>query len=481
MKTTVRFAARRPSTSQLDVLAVVGRRDRLLSDEVVSILPEGVGLDAWRAMVTSGEARDAGRVLGTWTEGNPTRVVACVLPEACSRHNTPSRSWAISSMLGALRRKGKHAVWLAVDDEHLFACAMAASATMHTYKARHGKESCAVTIAKAQGNTSPKLAKRIQASIEARRLAADWVDRPPNVLGCDAFVREAKAVAKRTGASVRVIRGPDLLKAGMGGIHGVGRTAQQAPALVVLDHEPTKPTAHHAWVGKGIVYDTGGLSLKTKTGMPGMKCDMGGAAAVLAAFEAAATLDATTAITAVLCIAENAIGPDALKPDDVIHMLSGRAVEVNNTDAEGRLVLGDGVAWAAKERKPDVVIDLATLTGAQAMATGKRHAGIVCNDDALEAQAIRAGKETGDLVHPLPYCPEFFRKEFRSQVADMKNSVKDRSNAQSSCAGQFIKNHLDAVAYEGPWLHVDLAGPAFIDGRGTGFGVGLLLALAGVV
>ncbi len=185
-----------------------------------------------------------------------------------------------------------------------------------------------------------------------------------------------------------------------------------------------------------------------------------------------------TRLTAVLCVAENAIGPAATRPDDVITMYSGHTVEVNNTDAEGRLVLADGVAWAARHRSPDVMIDLATLTGAQSMATGKRQAALYCSDEQLEADAVAAGRRSGDLVHPLPYVPEFFRAEFRSPVADMRNSVKDRSNGQSSCAGQFIANHMRE--HKGPWLHVDMAGPAFSGGRATGYGPALLLALLGV-
>src|SRR5690606_33381744 len=212
--------------------------------------------------------------------------------------------------------------------------------------------------------------------------------------------------------------------------------------------------------------------------MAGMKCDMGGAAAVMGAFVAAMEQKPNVAITALLCLAENAVGPSAYRPDDIITLYSGKTVEINNTDAEGRLVLGDGVAYASKHLSPDVIVDLATLTGAQLIATGKRHASIVCNDPELEAQAVAAGRVTGDLVHPLPWVPEFFRNEFKSKIADLKNSVKDRMNAQTSCAGQFVAEHL--VDYDKKWLHIDLAGPAFIDERGTGYGVALLMELFGV-
>jgi probable aminopeptidase NPEPL1 len=282
----------------------------------------------------------------------------------------------------------------------------------------------------------------------------------------------------REDVELTVIRGEELRKQGLGGLYGVGKAASQPPALIVLDWSPEGATEHVAWAGKGIVYDTGGLSLKTKTGMPGMKSDMGGAACVLASFLAAVELRAPQRLTAVLCVAENAIGPNAVRNDDILSMYSGRTVEINNTDAEGRLVLSDGVAWLAAHRNPDLMIDLATLTGAQLVATGRLHAGIYTNSADIEARAIHAGRQSGHLVHPLPYAPELFRKEFTSKVADLRNSVKDRANAQSSCAGQFIGEHLGD--YGGDWLHIDMAGPSFVAQRGTGWGPALLLTLLGI-
>lgn len=175
-------------------------------------------------------------------------------------------------------------------------------------------------------------------------------------------------------------------------------------------------------------------------------------------------------------MAENAVGPVATRPDDVHTLYSGKTVEINNTDAEGRLVLGDGVAWAVKTLNPEVLIDMATLTGAQGVATGRYFGALYCNHDGLETQAIAAGKASGDLVHPLPYAPEFFRGEFKSAIADMKNSVKDRSNASCACAGQFIGNHLGDFQNTGKWLHVDMASPVYTssDERATGYGVALI-------
>lgn len=172
------------------------------------------------------------------------------------------------------------------------------------------------------------------------------------------------------------------------------------------------------------------------------------------------------------------MGPLSTRPDDIITMLSGKTVEVNNTDAEGRLVLSDGVYYASKNLQPAVIIDIATLTGAQLIATGKKHAAIYSSHEDLEDLALAAGKYTGDLTFPVPFAPELFRQEFRSTVADMKNSVADRGNAQTSCAGQFIGNHLEEYLNSGKrWLHVDMAGPCTVGDRATGYGVALLFDL----
>ncbi|XP_014661984.1 PREDICTED: probable aminopeptidase NPEPL1 [Priapulus caudatus] len=261
-------------------------------------------------------------------------------------------------------------------------------------------------------------------------------------------------------------------------IHGVGKSALHLPALAVLSHTPPGATETIAWVGKGIVYDTGGLSLKGKTAMPGMKRDCGGAAAILGAFYAAVKQGFRENLHAVFCIAENSIGPLATRPDDIHTLYSGRTVEINNTDAEGRLVLADGVAFAQKDLGCNIILDMATLTGAQGIATGKYHAAILTNNEDWEVASGRAGINSGDLVHPLPYCPELHFPEFASAVADMKNSVADRSNAQPSCAGLFVAAHL-GFDYPGVWIHVDMAGPVHCGERATGYGVALLLALFG--
>ena len=214
-----------------------------------------------------------------------------------------------------------------------------------------------------------------------------------------------------------------------------------------------------------------------------MKRDMGGAAAIFSAFCCAAQTGVVKnqKLYAILCLAENAVSPEATRPDDVQTFLSGKTVEINNTDAEGRLVLADGCCHAIQFLKPSILIDMATLTGAQGFATGRHFGAIYANADGLEQLAIQAGKETGDLLFPVPYAPEFFRPEFKSAVADMKNSMADRLNAHVSCAGQFINNHIESYAeqWSGQWAHIDMAYPVEDKSteKATGYGVSLLYSI----
>ena len=226
----------------------------------------------------------------------------------------------------------------------------------------------------------------------------------------------------------------------------------------------------------------------------GMKVDMGGSAAVLGAFQAHVLQSSKSRpinVHALLCLADNAVDALSTRPDDILHMYSGKTVEVNNTDAEGRLVLADGVAYASKHLNPDVILDIATLTGAVMVGLGKRHAGIVCNDKDLEESMIKMGKKSGNLLFPMLYAPEVLvqtAKQFDSSVADMTNSVSDRMNASSSCAAHFIESNLVGEKWDwekngsstnkGLWVHLDIAGTADISGTATGFGVALLAEFA---
>jgi len=423
----------------------------------------------------------AGSAAGTLVAGGAPRKLAIgVLPDTVSRHNSPSRAEAIRKVVAQslTGKKGSAGVLLVLDDRrHYLAAATAIARCLPRFSATTGKAAAEpaldVMAMDTAGKPIPADARVVEVA-EATREAARLVDMPPSELDPAGFQIE---VSKLTRGLARVTKkafvGPQLLAARLGGIHAVGRTALSPPRMVVLTHKPARGAKRHvALVGKGVTYDTGGLSIKTGGGMNGMKCDMGGAAAVLGAFLALVKSGAPCSVSAVLCMAENAIGPGSFKNDDILRMHSGKSVEINNTDAEGRLLLADGVSYAARVLKADVILDAATLTGAQGVATGNLHAALVSNDAALEALMVEAGALSGDLVCPLPFAPEFYRAEFKSEVADMRNSVSNRSNAQVSCAAEFVHWHLEGTGVK--WAHVDLAFPAWQRGRGTGFGVALL-------
>jgi len=330
--------------------------------------------------------------------------------------------------------------------------------------------------------------KAANAAAEGVRLACRLVDTHPEELTTTAYAQECRALFENDDTvTIEEIVGEELKEKGYGGIYNVGKGETEPPRLIILTYEPpsevmtddNEDASSITLVGKGIVYDTGGLAIKSRIGMCGMKHDMGGSAGVLGGFMAAVQLRTPRKIRLLLCLAENAIGPKSVRNDDIITQYSGKTVEINNSDAEGRIVLSDAVAHATKHYDDcDLVVDMATLTGAQLISTGKLHAGILANTEELEQRAVKAGLASGDLCYPLLYAPELLKKEFNSKVADMKNSVKDRSNAQCSCAGHFIENHIDS-SYAGGWLHVDMAGPGSKAERGTGYGVGLVLSLVG--
>ncbi len=421
---------------------------------------------------------DLGAAATTLTGREPRTLAVGVLPDRLSRYNAPSRAECVRRVVAQVSRgKGKLAIILVADEaEHVLPQAVAIARCFPQYSGKsQPPESRRIqllaidrdaNVLKPPHNTLPTVA--------AVRDCAELVDTPPSELDPDALSRRARAwLEQLERVTVEEIVGDELLARGLGGIHAVGRCAEAPPRLLVAHYTPDHPSGRHvALVGKGVCYDTGGLHIKMRGFMEGMKGDMGGAAAVLGAFRVLVHARCHHAVSLVLCVAENAIGPRAYKPDDVLTLHSGKTVEINNTDAEGRLLLADGVSFAARVIGADTIIDAATLTGAQLVSTGLVHAAIVSNRDELEHLLIDAGRRSGDLVHPLPFAPELYKQEFSSVIADMCNSVHNRNNAQSACAAQFVYNHLDGC--EVAWAHIDLAGPSCPKDRGTGFGVALL-------
>ncbi|CAP35649.1 Protein CBR-LAP-1 [Caenorhabditis briggsae] len=314
---------------------------------------------------------------------------------------------------------------------------------------------------------------------ESVRETARLIDTPANILTTDALVEEAVKVGHAVGATVSVIRGEDLLTGGFGGIYHVGKAGPTPPAFVVLSHEVAGSTESIALVGKGVVYDTGGLQIKTKTGMPNMKRDMGGAAGMLETFSALVKNGFSQTLHVCLCIVENNVSPIANKPDDIIQMLSGKTVEINNTDAEGRLILADGVFYAKEILNATTIFDMATLTGAQAWLSGRMHGAAMTNDEELENAMVRAGKASGDLVAPMLFAPDLFYADLKSPIADMRNSnLGKMEGPPSAVAGLFIGAHINFG--EGlRWVHLDIAAPAECGDRGTGYGPALFSSLLG--
>lgn len=407
------------------------------------------------------------------------------LPSKCSRHNTPSRAHALSKLVKTLTIGTNQYFVIVCEKSEVYAsaCAVARAFPLYSHKSSGGTHPQITVEFVVMGTGSDESLSAsdlecLSAAAHGVRLAARVVDTPCSEMHVDAFLDEIRKVGDELGIVPTVIRGQELEKRGFGGIWSVGKAAERLPALAVLSHLPDGAQQTIAWVGKGIVYDTGGLCIKAKASMVGMKRDCGGAAGVLGAFYVAVKRGFRDNLHAIFCLAENAVGPKATRPDDIIKLYSGRTVEVNNTDAEGRLVLGDGVVYAQKDLRATTILDLCTLTGAQGTATGKYHAGLLTNNEDWEVSCVQAGLNSGDLVHPLPYCPELHFSEFVSGLADMKNSVADRSNAQPSCAGLFVAAQI-GFDFPGIWLHVDMAAPVQCHERATGYGVALLTSLFG--
>uniref|UniRef100_A0A1A9ZSW3 Cytosol aminopeptidase domain-containing protein n=1 Tax=Glossina pallidipes TaxID=7398 RepID=A0A1A9ZSW3_GLOPL len=317
------------------------------------------------------------------------------VPLKCSRHNTPSRAHAITRLVkNNTLNVSEENIVIVCERSDLFASACAVVRAFPLYSRKTANNTNArVTnsdtgIKNANDNVGKTLVniefivvekngtiarneldafdlKCLQEVEKAIRLTARIVDTPCNEMNVDDFVEEVKCIAKELNCESSIIRGEQLRERGFGGIYGVGKAAAVPPALVLLSHEPKGAQETIALVGKGIVYDTGGLSIKGKTAMPGMKRDCGGAAAILGAFYAAVKCDFKQNLHAIFCLAENSVGPLATRPDDIHTLYSGRTVEINNTDAEGRLVLADGVCYAQKNLKANIILDMATLTGAQ--------------------------------------------------------------------------------------------------------------------
>ena len=304
----------------------------------------------------------------------------------------------------------------------------------------------------------------------------ELVAEPANIIYPESFVERCRERFEGTGAELVVLDEDQMRELGMGALLGVGQGSRRESRLLCIKWMGGKDgDAPLAFVGKGVTFDTGGISIKPGAGMEDMKWDMGGAGAVAGAMLALTLRKAKANVVGVCGLVENMPDGDAIRPSDVLTTMNGQTIEVLNTDAEGRLVLSDALCWTQREFKPSRIIDLATLTGAMLVALGHEHAGLFSNDDALSDDLLAAGKQSGDKLWRMPIGPAY-DKLINSEIADMKN-IGGRW-AGSITAAQFLHRFIED---DTPWAHLDVAGTVWSDKPGatwdkgaTGYGVRLL-------
>jgi leucyl aminopeptidase len=307
-----------------------------------------------------------------------------------------------------------------------------------------------------------------------------WVDTPPSRLTPTILAEHAQKVAAESGLAITVFGEPEIIKMGMGGLAAVAAGSEQDCKFIILEYKSAQKNAPTlALVGKGITFDSGGLSLKPANSMETMKEDMAGAGAVISAIGALAQLKPEINLIAFAPTTENLPSGTATKPGDIIRFYNGKTAEVKNTDAEGRLILADALSYAVKHYKPDFMIDLATLTGACDYACGPFYSGLLTQDDAFAARVERASYSSGDRVWRLPMHDDY-AVAISSDVADMSNTGKSNYRAGTITATFFLKHFVGDT----PWVHLDIASNAFdmpgvsyYESGATGIGVRLLIDL----
>jgi leucyl aminopeptidase len=334
-------------------------------------------------------------------------------------------------------------------------------------------------------------ASELQAVAERAERVARWVafardlaNAPPNELAPEQLAdRAAETAAGLEGLEVESLGPADIERLGMGAFAAVARGSAREPRLIVMRYSPTaaRSDASLGLVGKAVTFDTGGISLKPALAMDSMKGDMAGGAAVIAGTAAVAELRLPVRVLAVVAATENMPGGSAFRPGDIVRALNGKTIEITNTDAEGRLILADALTYA-REQGATHIVDVATLTGAMELALGDLYAGLFANDDAWRDELLAAAEASGDHLWPFPLHPRY-RRYVDSDFADLKNS-SPLKQASPALAAEFLRE----FAGDGPWAHIDMAGPAYLERSrgdyltqrgGTGWGVRLIVEVAG--
>jgi len=334
-----------------------------------------------------------------------------------------------------------------------------------------------LTTSKTQQTTVEKSIARAEKIVNAVHIARDLISHPGNTVTPTYLAEHAKKMARKNKITCKVLGKKEMEKLGMGSLLGVAQGSDEPPALIVLEYKgAAKKMAPTVIVGKGITFDTGGISLKPGGSMDEMKMDMSGAATTLATLELVASLKLKANVVGIVAAAENMPSGSAIKPGDILKSMSGKTIEVLNTDAEGRLVLADALTYAQRY-KPKEVIDLATLTGAVLHALGHQAAAVLGNNPAMIQKLKDAGEATGERVWELPLWEEH-EKAMKSDIADLKNIASPGVGAGTTMGAAFLK----PFAGDQPWTHIDIAGTAwgfdrpYTNKGASGFGVRLLLS-----
>lgn len=472
--------------------------------------PDGPALVAGAEIVESVSAVDIQHALGaiggsakvgdlTYVPGRSNGAVGLVVcvglgkPSSCLRDRLEVLRRAAGQAARALEGRSRARFLLADPgdpDWKPVVCAVAEGAALGAYAFRGyhrsaaGREPLAEVVVVAPEGRDPEmyeLMSHCQTVTTSVCLARDLVNQPPNVLYPETFAEECVRQAEKAGLEVEVLDQDGLRAGGYGGLLAVGAGSAHSPRLVRLRWPGAQPPARVALIGKGITFDSGGLDLKAREQLPRMKNDMGGAAAVLGALIAAAKLELPVEALGYLALAENSVGEAGCRPGDVICMRDGTFVEVRNTDAEGRIVMADAIGRAVEDQLPDLLLTVATLTGAQRVALGNKTAGVM-GDRRVVRGVLGAADTTGEPVWPMPLPPDI-EPALASDVADVSNWTEGPAGGMAR-GGLFISRFIPA---ELPWAHLDIAGPAYHTGSpggytptgGTGFPVRTLVEMLG--
>jgi leucyl aminopeptidase len=460
-----------PEIASLDVDAVViGVVD---NDSDIGIAPGGESVDRAfggelaAVLAGLGATGDRGEITKLPTFGK----LAAPIVVAVGLGNGPVDAEALRRSAGAALRSlaGTSSVAVALpattagDVTAVAAGALLGNYSYLNYRTGNGHKQPVADVTVISAADAEDALRRAEVLAESVTLVRDLVNTPPSDLSPEILAETAEQVGADAGLSVQVLDEKALVEGGYGGIVGVGQGSVNPPRLVRLAYRHPEATRTVAYVGKGITFDSGGLSLKPADSMDWMKSDMGGAAAVLGALKAIARLAPKVNVVGYLAIAENMPSGTAQRPSDVITIYGGRTVEVLNTDAEGRLVMADAIVRAGED-DPDLIVDVATLTGAQLVALGTRTAGVMANDDTVRDRVVAAAGRAGEAAWPMP-LPEELRKGLDSTVADIANISGERWGGMLT-AGVFLKEFVPEGVR---WAHIDIAGPAFHRGEPYGY------------